>query len=99
MKQNKELFTASHGQAGVQSFPGEQGPIICKGYLERQMLLLQILPLFLYGAWHHRYRNSCLSNLISFHNKLAHLAGQGKPALDFSKALDTLSQDPSAQAV
>lgn len=39
----------------------------------------------------------CLSNLTSFHNRVAHLADQGKPVdvilLDFSKALKTLSHN------
>uniref|UniRef100_A0A8B9VR48 Reverse transcriptase domain-containing protein n=1 Tax=Anas zonorhyncha TaxID=75864 RepID=A0A8B9VR48_9AVES len=38
---------------------------------------------------------SCLTNLISFHDKNTHLADQGKPTvlifLDFSKAFDTVS--------
>ncbi|KAJ7409990.1 RNA-directed DNA polymerase from mobile element jockey-like protein [Pitangus sulphuratus] len=38
---------------------------------------------------------SCFSNLISFYDKVTHLADQGKPAdvifLDFSKAFDTVS--------
>ncbi|KAJ7415280.1 RNA-directed DNA polymerase from mobile element jockey-like protein [Willisornis vidua] len=38
---------------------------------------------------------SCLSNLISFYDKVTHLADQGKPVdlifLDFSKAFDTVT--------
>jgi len=38
---------------------------------------------------------SCLNNLISFYDKVTHLAGRGMPmyvvSLDFSKALDTVS--------
>lgn len=38
---------------------------------------------------------SCLTNLISFYNKLSHLVDLGKPVdvifLDFSKAFDTAS--------
>ncbi|KAJ7400016.1 RNA-directed DNA polymerase from mobile element jockey-like protein [Pitangus sulphuratus] len=38
---------------------------------------------------------SCLSNWISFHDKLTHVADQGEPAdvifLDFSEAFDTVS--------
>ncbi|KAJ7407773.1 RNA-directed DNA polymerase from mobile element jockey-like protein [Pitangus sulphuratus] len=39
--------------------------------------------------------NSCLSNLISFYDKITHLVDQGKPVdvtfLDFSKAFSTVS--------
>ena len=39
---------------------------------------------------------SCLTNLISFDDKITHLVDQGKAAdvifLDFSKAFDTVSQ-------
>ena len=42
-----------------------------------------------------REGKSCLTNLISFHNKVIHLVDREKPidivVLDFSKAFDTVS--------
>ncbi|GAB0182819.1 mitochondrial enolase superfamily member 1 [Grus japonensis] len=91
-KKGKKEDPGSYRPVSLTSVPGKITEKIMLGVIEKHLKDNAVI-----GHSQHRFvrGRACLTNLVSFYDKVTHLVDQGKPAdvifLDFSKAFDTVS--------
>ncbi|KAJ7412351.1 RNA-directed DNA polymerase from mobile element jockey-like protein [Pitangus sulphuratus] len=91
-KKGKKGKPINYRPFSLTSVPGKVMDKIILGGIEKHLKDNAVIGYSQHGFMRGK---SCLSNLISFYDKVAHLADEGKPAdvifLGFSKAFDTVS--------
>ncbi|GAB0188707.1 mitochondrial enolase superfamily member 1 [Grus japonensis] len=91
-KKGKKEDPGNYRPVSLTSVPGKIMEKIMLGVIEKHLKDSAVI-----GHSQHRFvrGRACLTNLVSFYNKVTHLVDQGKPAdvifSDFSKAFDTAS--------
>ncbi|KAJ7410048.1 rna-directed dna polymerase from mobile element jockey-like [Pitangus sulphuratus] len=92
-KKGRKEDPGNYRSVSLTSVTGKIRKKIILGFIEKDLKDHKVI-----GHSHHGFirGKSCLSNLISFDDKVTHLVDQGKPVdifLDFNKAFDTVSHN------
>ncbi|GAB0187060.1 mitochondrial enolase superfamily member 1 [Grus japonensis] len=91
-KKGKKEEPGNYRPVSLTSVPGKIMEKIMLGVIEKHLKDNAVIGHGQHGFMRGR---ACLTNLVSFYNKVTHLVDQGKPIdvifLDFSKAFDTVS--------